>query len=203
MQLEHAMRRKIKRVLSKEQANKIRRLNKDRAKRMEKDVTQKLNGRRTPMSGAGFIKGDGIVYLPHNQGIAMVECKVSSVTDKKGPYINVYGTWLLKLREDTQAMQSIGARFGFFVWKFLHVTPMFVLIPEASIPVVEETLGLVVPLQNDTIFTLGTGYTRFGSMKVHLTVLQEYGRLTAYKHGEYRIVPFSIVQGWFRTNEEV
>ena len=203
MKLEYALKRKMLRVLSQEQLNKIRRLNKERAKRMEKEVTQKLNGKRTPMSGAGFVKGDGIAYLPHNQGIAVIECKLSSMTDKDGPYITVYGTWLLKLQEDLQAMRSIGAQFGFFVWKYLHISQMFAIIPECHIETVEQTLGVTVPFQSDKTLTLGTGYTRFGSTRIHLSKLQDYGKLSVYQFGEYRVVPFTTVQDWFRNNEEI
>ena len=98
-------------------------------------------------------------------------------------------------------MRSIGAQFGFLVWKYLHISQMFAIIPECHIETVEQTLGVTVPLQSDKTLTLGTGYTRFGSTRIHLSKLQDYGKLIVYQFGEYRVVPFTTVQDWFRNNE--
>ena len=124
-----AMARKPKRVFTKEELAKIRATNKRRAKEMERDVTKRLNGRRTPMSGAGMIKGDGIVYLPHDGGLCVLECKLTErVHQTQGPIIALQVRWFDKLLADVSAMKGLGAKFGILIIKFVYIREMYVFV---------------------------------------------------------------------------
>lgn len=72
---------------------KQQKLNKDRAKRMERELAKALDGDRTPMSGAGSQKGD--VKLRNTPlGNIYVEAKYSAMRDKNNrPYITLQAIW--------------------------------------------------------------------------------------------------------------
>lgn len=101
-----------KRALAYKKQNK---LNRERAKRMEKYVSQYLGGNRVPMSGAGFLKGDGLVYF--DKGLYLIECKFSSMRNSKNqvPKIRLDFRWLTKLEDEVKAMR---ARFGILVFHY-------------------------------------------------------------------------------------
>lgn len=102
-------------IYSKEQLDEIRRKNRNRSKAMERRVTRYLNAQRTPMSGAGIIKSDGIGALPSG-GIYLIECKLSEKVNRiNGAVVGLQYGWIFKLRKEVDAMKSLGARFGIFV----------------------------------------------------------------------------------------
>lgn len=150
---------KPKLLLTVEELARIRKLNKRRAKDMEKEVCKYLGASRTPMSGAGFVKGDGILYLPNDQGIAVIECKVSSALHSTyGADISIQTKWIEKLISDTSALKGLGARFGFIVLRWHTWRERAVLIPTMYLPIIEKLLDVTIP-RNDTIVS---GYTKIG-----------------------------------------
>lgn len=104
---------------------KINKQNKDRARRMEQRVAEALGGKRTPLSGAGSIKGDGFTSTP--VGLVILECKLSAQTNKHGPLIRLETEWFEKLRKD---VYSTRAAFGILVIHFHDTRMDFVFIEE-------------------------------------------------------------------------
>lgn len=139
---------KPKKLLTSEDMNTIRRLNMDRSKRMERKVTQRLNGKRTPMSGAGnILKGDGYVTLPYKQGIVVLECKSSAgVTSTGESKIPFHTGWLSTLQANVLSMRDLGARFGMLVLKYHRMKEMFVLLLVDDVPVFERYYEVTLPL---------------------------------------------------------
>ena len=61
----------------KEERKQRNRLNRQRAKNMERRVARYLGGDRTPQSGAGNSKGDVAVLFTNRPGRYLVECKLT------------------------------------------------------------------------------------------------------------------------------
>jgi hypothetical protein len=187
---------------TKEELAQIRKLNRDRSKRMERDITQRLNGKRTPMSGAGVIKGDGIVALPDNQGLCILECKVSSsLHAKNGPQMPFEIRWLTKLESDTQAMRMLGSRFGALIIKFHNTSRMYVFIDTKYLPTVEQTLSVELPRipgRQLTITAWGNGREKV-IQQIPETVFSElvHGTLETL-HGSFYIMTFSEFERMFK-----
>src|SRR6185436_28311 len=86
-------------------------LNRSRARRMEDRVAKFLGGNRVPMSGAGSLKGDGLVYTPI--GLLVLECKVTSGGGPAGPTLYFPACrWMTKLESDTKALKG---KFGILI----------------------------------------------------------------------------------------
>jgi hypothetical protein len=187
---------------TKEELAQIRKLNRDRAKRMERDITKKLNGKRTPMSGAGVIKGDGIVALPDNQGLCILECKVtSSLHEKHGPQIAFKLLWLTKLEEDTQAMRLLGSRFGALIIKFHNTSRMYVFIDTKYLPTVEQTLSIElprVPERQLTITQWDNGRKRIIQQITELTLSTLVHGTLETLYGSFYIMTFSEFERMFK-----
>lgn len=80
--------------------------NRSRSKAMERDVAKALNGKRVPMSGAGYLKGDCEVDTD-KCGRIYIECKHSSLVHKRlGSYIGVDHKWLVKMCAEAQTMRA-------------------------------------------------------------------------------------------------
>jgi hypothetical protein len=92
---------------------KINKVNRDRAKFMERRVAKFLCGNRVPGSGAftGY-KGDGKIRMK-NDHFFLIECKLSANNHKLyGKGIPFLAKWLEKHINDTNAMKCV---FGIFV----------------------------------------------------------------------------------------
>lgn len=184
---------KPKLLLTEEELSRMRRLNKQRAKQMEKEVCSYLGASRTPMSGAGFVKGDGIMYLPNDAGIAVLECKVSSKLHKKmGPQLFIMAEWITKLREDTDALKGLGARFGFLVTKWHTWREKAVYIPIEHIPAIENIAQTsIIP---NGILVDGTRYKSYGMLRSQY--LRSIGGILRMKTGDLLITNIEQIKEW-------
>lgn len=111
----------------------IAKTNKQRAKVMERRVANTLNGKRIPMSGAGYLKGDCIVYLPYDVGFFIIECKLRESYRSK-IFINIPMHWLEKLDKDTRSMN---AKFGILVIHYHGYTGDYAFIKKKDIQYLE------------------------------------------------------------------
>jgi len=103
-------------------------LNKARSKAMENRIAKRLNGHRVPMSGAGGMKGDALVYSP--LGLYIVECKYTArVTSKGVPCFTFPWAFLPKLEKDVQAMR---AAFGILIFHYHNIREDFVIVRESD-----------------------------------------------------------------------
>jgi hypothetical protein len=101
-------------------------LNKARSRAMETRVMRRLAGVRSPMSGAGVFKGDGVAYSA--VGAYLVECKLSSQTyNNEGSSIRVDYRYFTKLDDEVKSMR---ARFGIVVIHFLNHAQDYVIMRE-------------------------------------------------------------------------
>lgn len=115
----------IQRVLAQEKSAQVAR-NKRIGQRYEKTILSKLGALRVPFSGAGQIKGDGLLQTPY--GTALVECKYQTRKKKQFP-IHSFSfdiSWVKKLVMDTAAMR---ARFGMLVFHVELDAYHYALIP--------------------------------------------------------------------------
>lgn len=136
---------KNKILLTDEERAYIRRMNRQRAKLMERQVMRELGATRTERSGAGYIKADGFLQLPYNLGLALIECKVSAaINDQKGPAVAFAHTWVEKLQNDVKATAGLGARFGFFVIKWHSWREKIVLLNTLDIPLISELFDVEI-----------------------------------------------------------
>jgi len=192
---------KPKRLLTKEDLATIRRLNRERAKRMERDIARKLGASRTPMSGAGMIKGDGIIYLPNDAGIVVLECKLSSSTSEAGePQIPFIAGWLTKLQKDVAAMRSLGARFGMLILKFHSYRDMYVMIHIDDLSLVEKSLDIRVPPHTDIMFYRAahkTGRARSTFDIERREIIKAVHGAYHMPNGIYRVFRFETIVDWF------
>lgn len=108
----------------------INRMNRQRAKAMEKRVARYLDGTQTPQSGAGSAKGDILIDFVNRPGKYMIECKLSAARPGGKPRINIYKYWIPKMRADATAMRAL---FPVLVYHFHDVTGDFVVINIADL----------------------------------------------------------------------
>jgi len=99
--------------------------NRRRAAVMERRIAKYLQGSRIPMSGAGALKGDGIVYS--KIGMYLVECKLSALFSKgySVPSMRFEYRWLSKLEKDVKSMR---AKFGILVFHYHKTRPDYVIM---------------------------------------------------------------------------
>lgn len=133
-----------------ERAKRQARLNKQRASKMERDVAAYLTrgrlhvARRTPQSGAGWIKGDNHVPLPYPPDFFLISCKMSQAqTPDNRAYIRFYTSWVDELERDVKAMRSIGCKFGIFVirWFGKASGELIAFVDVRDLPVIENYLN--------------------------------------------------------------
>ncbi len=103
----------------------INRLNRQRAKAMEKRVARYLDGTQTPQSGAGSAKGDILIDFVSRPGKYMIECKLSAARPGGKPRINIYKYWIPKMKDDAKAMRAL---FPLLVYHFHDIAGDFVVI---------------------------------------------------------------------------
>lgn len=156
-------------------------LNKDRGNRMEREVATYLSrnrdliSRRTPMSGAGWLKGDNHVPLPYPPDFFIISCKTSEAVDKEGPFIRFQNHWLHELDRDFNGMRSIGCKFGVIVLKYhgRRKGELFTFIPEKHYDALMIQLGIDVRAIECTALT--AGYQKNGkpnnSFKIHRSTM--------------------------------
>lgn len=108
-----------------EQIKSINAQNKRRSKQMERRICKELGGNRVPMSGAGSLKGDGLLYSKF--GLVIIECKYTAGIDKEGnAQIRFNFGWMPKLQSDVDAMK---ASFGVMVFRYHNTRNDFVVLP--------------------------------------------------------------------------
>lgn len=90
-----------------ERRKEINRLNRQRAKAMEKRVARYLDGLQTPQSGAGSAKGDILIDFTGRPGKYMIECKLSSALQRGIPKMQISKSWITKMNKDAKAMRAL------------------------------------------------------------------------------------------------
>lgn len=103
----------------------INRLNRQRAKAMEKRVARYLDGTQTPQSGAGSAKGDILIDFNNRPGKYMIECKLSAVRVKGVPMMQLLKRWIPKMNKDASSMR---AQFPILVIHYHDVSGDWVIV---------------------------------------------------------------------------
>ena len=109
----------------KEERKQRNRLNRQRAKNMERRVARYLGGDRTPQSGAGNSKGDVAVLFTNRPGRYLVECKLTDQWFNGHPAMSLSKAWLLKIQEEARQMNAL---FGILVFRFHQRQDDYVLV---------------------------------------------------------------------------
>lgn len=193
-----ARKRKHKGRLNDEQRARIRKLNRERAKRMEREVARVLGANRTDRSGAGFMKADALLTLQSGRSL-LIECKTSEFLNDSGPTIRVQTRdWFPKLQRDVQAMRSIGVIAGFLVIKYLYIADMFCLIPEDDMKIIAQEIGIEMP-SDEPRLTLKQAAAHFVDLKTAETYasIELCTKQDMTRYALFYIVPLSRMKGWF------
>jgi hypothetical protein len=101
------------------------RLNRQRAKTMERRIAKLLGGDRTPQSGAGNSKGDVTVMFANRPGRFVIECKLTELIDRDGPSITISKAWLTKIHLEAEQMNAV---FGVLIYRYHGRPEDYVLI---------------------------------------------------------------------------
>lgn len=109
----------------KEERRERNRLNRQRAKAMERRVAKYLNGDRTPQSGAGSSKGDVTVLFANRPGRFIIECKLTELYRNGEPSITISKNWLTKVQDEARQMKAL---FGLLVFRYHGRQQDYVLI---------------------------------------------------------------------------
>lgn len=148
--------------LDQDKARKQARLNKQRADRMERDVAAYLTrgrlqiARRTPQSGAGWIKGDNHVPLPSAPDFFLISCKMSQAQDEENnAYIKFHGKWIDELKRDTAAMRSIGCKFGIMVlrWFGRAKGELIAFVDVEDLKTIENVINFKINYNSEKVLT--------------------------------------------------
>lgn len=108
-----------------ERRKEINRLNRQRAKAMEKRVARYLDGTQTPQSGAGSAKGDILIDFTNRPGKYMIECKLSEARQKGIPTMRIFKVWISKMIKDAKSMRAL---FPILVYHYHDVSGDYVLV---------------------------------------------------------------------------
>lgn len=103
----------------------INRLNRQRAKAMEKRVARYLDGTQTPQSGAGSAKGDILIDFTNRPGKYMIECKLTEARNDGLPTMKIYKSWLAKMIKDAKSMRAL---FPVLVYHYHDVSGDYILV---------------------------------------------------------------------------
>lgn len=122
----------------KEARTKQAKTNRTRAGSMERRIAAVLLGDKTPMSGAGKMKGDVVIPLANQPGRYLIECKLSAQTDNGEPKIYIKYEWLTKLLDEVMAMR---ARFGVLIVHFHRQREDYVFINREDLPILDSISG--------------------------------------------------------------
>lgn len=109
----------------KEEKRQRNRLNKQRAKAMERRIAKYLGGDRTPQSGAGSSKGDVTVLFANRPGRYLIECKLTEQFRADEPSITLSKIWLTKIQAEAQQMKAL---FGILIFRYHFRQHDYVLI---------------------------------------------------------------------------
>jgi hypothetical protein len=109
----------------KEEKRQRNRLNKQRAKAMERRIAKYLGGDRTPQSGAGSSKGDVTVLFANRPGRYLIECKLTEQFKSDEPNITLSKIWLSKIQAEAKQMNAL---FGLLVFRYHFRQTDYVLI---------------------------------------------------------------------------
>lgn len=101
------------------------RLNRQRAKTMERRIAKLLGGDRTPQSGAGNSKGDVTVMFANRPGRFVIECKLTELLNRDGPSMTISKAWLSKIHQEAEQMNAV---FGVLIYRYHGKPDDFVLI---------------------------------------------------------------------------
>jgi len=135
----------------KEERRQRNRLNRQRAKTMERRIAKYLGGDRTPQSGAGNSKGDVTVLFANRPGRYLIECKLTELFDRHGPSITISKAWLQKIHREAQQMNAV---FGMLVYRYHGRPEDFVLVRSADMrKVVKIALEATAELSFDNLKT--------------------------------------------------
>lgn len=187
------------RFVDPERAKKQAKINKERGNRMERDVAKFFNqgrelvSRRTPMSGAGWIKGDNHIPLSSPPAFFVISCKTSEAEHElHGPYIPLHIKWLQELERDTNAMRSIGCRFGALVVKYhgRRKEELFTFLHTSDLDILARELNYA-PERTDQVIDLR--YLKNGKPKVTARLfrnrlLETYGATYLFAGAEMVLV---------------
>lgn len=146
------------------------RLNRQRAKTMERRIAKYLGGDRTPQSGAGSSKGDVTVMFANRPGRYVIECKLTELFDHYGPSITISKAWLAKIHKEALQMNAV---FGVLIYRYHGRPDDYVLIRaqdlrkiyKEELPVGSElsfdnkTKTFAMPLQRSILCKQVTGVT--------------------------------------------
>lgn len=113
-----------------EKRKEINRLNRQRAKAMERRVARYLDGLQTPQSGAGSAKGDILIDFTGRPGKYMIECKLSSVRQKGIPKMQLAKSWIAKMNKDAKAMRAL---FPVLVYHYHDKQGDYVLVEKTNL----------------------------------------------------------------------
>lgn len=108
-----------------ERRKEINRLNRQRAKAMERRVARYLDGTQTPQSGAGSAKGDILIDFINRPGKYMIECKLSSLRRNNIPKLQLTKAWIPKMIADAKAMRAL---FPILVYHYHEKAGDYVII---------------------------------------------------------------------------
>lgn len=108
----------------------INRMNRQRAKAMEKRVARYLDGTQTPQSGAGSAKGDILIDFKNRPGKYMIECKTTSLRRNNIPKIQLTKAWIPKMIDDAKKMRAL---FPVLVYHFHDKSGDYVVINKTDL----------------------------------------------------------------------
>ena len=114
----------------KEEKRQRNRLNKQRAKAMERRVAKYLGGDRTPQSGAGNSKGDVTVLFTNRPGRYLIECKLTEQFKNEEPNITLSKIWLSKIQAEAKQMNAL---FGILLFRYHFRQTDYVLIRSSDL----------------------------------------------------------------------
>ncbi len=187
-----------------EKARRQARLNKQRADRMERDIAAYLNrnrtqlARRTPQSGAGWIKGDDHVPLIHPPDFFLVSCKMTQAQNEKNQSIIRFSAkWFDELDRDINAMRSIGCKFGVLVlrWFGRAKGEYLTFVPLKYLEVIEKYMQVKLEHNGKVVdrSVKNNGAPRLLTTLIRDELLEDYH--TVYKLGNHEvlIIPLSLI----------
>lgn len=141
-----------KRTNPEEVRKEINRLNRQRGKQLENDVSILFLGNRRgriAYSGAGYEKGDVRIPLPNDGGAMYVEAKCRDLKHPKlGPGAKIEYKWFSKLEQETRAMNG---RLGILALRFFHQPGIYIFFRMVDIPILESVSGNVLSFSGPII----------------------------------------------------
>lgn len=151
----------------KEERRERNRLNRQRAKTMERRIAKLLGGDRTPQSGAGNSKGDVTVMFANRPGRFVIECKLTELLDRDGPSITISKAWLNKIHQEAEQMNAV---FGILIYRYHGRPDDFVLIRSKDMRKVIKR-----PIETETELTFNNPKVKTFAMPIARSMLCKAG----------------------------